>query len=302
MKKLIFDHDLGSDCDDAGAGAIVAKAVKAGDCKVLAVTHAISDPYGQYAMEAIFEYLGVTGIPFGYNLENQKLGTEDYHQCAKYAVEKYFGNRPLPERKSNIKLLRKVLAENNQKDITLLTTGPSVTLFELYRTQGDEISPKSGRELVADNICEFIYTGGNFVSSEVMDWNNRADPESSFAVLNDSPIPITYCGNEIGGCIFTGQILPDQPEDYPLRDCYYLLTNFEDCVRNSWDLVAAYIAIYGPGKYWRVNRGYDVHVNADGQTFYQKGGPHNFISYNVNLEEYIDEIQDMLNDFIAVTK
>lgn len=302
MRKIIFDHDLGSDCDDGGAGAILAKAHRDGKVQVLAVTHAIANPYGQYCMEAIFEYLGVKDVPFGYNLENDKCSDEGYGMSTKVPAEKYYtqNGRPFPERQSNIKLLRRIFAENGgKKDIFFVMTGPLITLHELYRSGPDEISPKTGLELAKENIAQIIIAAGNFQDPEVREWNIRCDAESALAVLNNSPIPILYFGNEVGGCIISGQTLADQPEDYPLRDCYYALNaayQINDCTRNSWDLVVVYYAVYGDTGLWERKDGYFVEVDELGRTKFSPGGIHSYMLPNYAK---IDEIRDLLNQEIA---
>lgn len=303
MKKVLFDHDLGSDCDDGAAGAIFAKAHREGLIRLLGVTHAIANPHGQYCMEAIFEYLGVKDVPFGYNLENDKCGDDGFHIATKSPADRYFTEkgRPFPERKSNIKLLRKILAENGgKKDITLAMTGPFITLHELYKSAPDDISPKTGLELAKENLERIIIAGGNFQSFEVQEWNIRADAESALAVLNNSPIPILFVGNEVGGCIISGQSLAAEPEDYPVRDCYYALNaafGLNACTRNSWDLVVAYYTVYGDTGLWERRDGYEVEVDELGRTKYAPGGIH---SYLVQNYEGVDKIRDIFNDIITV--
>ena len=253
MKKIIFDHDLGSDCDDAGAAAIVIKAHMAGECECLAITHAIGDHHGAYAIKAICEYFGADDIEVGCNRENNKLSTPDYYTCTKYTTEKYFKDRELPYLESNVKILRRIMASNGAKDITLVTTGPLTTIYELYKSGPDDISPKTGRELVQENVAEFICGAGCFNDPNCREWNLRADMESALDVINDPAVPMIFVGNNVGGGIFTGDLLRDFDENYPVRDCYFLLHDWKDCVRNSWDLVTVYYAIYGDRKSTRLN-------------------------------------------------
>ena len=39
MIKLMFDTDMGSDCDDAGALALLHELATLGECEILSVTH-----------------------------------------------------------------------------------------------------------------------------------------------------------------------------------------------------------------------------------------------------------------------
>ncbi|MBE6562847.1 MAG: hypothetical protein E7660_03830 [Ruminococcaceae bacterium] len=285
LKKIIYDHDLGSDCDDAGALAILIKAHKAKRCKALAITCCIADKYSAPCTDAICQYFGVSDIPIGRNLENDKHSAPCYHDCTKVTCEKWYGDKPMPEHESNVKLLRRILAENGKKDITFITTGPLTTVFELFRSGADEISPKSGRELFAENVTEFVCGAGNFTGDRAnREWNIRADSESAVEVINRPATPITFVGNNVGGCIFTGNKLPDCDERYPVRECYYLLWNYENCVRNSWDLVTVYYGIYGGGGFWDVAKGYDVTVNALGQTRFSEGGIHSYLYQSASSE------------------
>ena len=44
MEKIILDTDMGCDCDDVGALALVCGAHKRGEAALLGVTHAIDNP------------------------------------------------------------------------------------------------------------------------------------------------------------------------------------------------------------------------------------------------------------------
>lgn len=292
IKKIIYDHDLGSDCDDAGAIAILVKAHKAGRCRALAITNCIGDHYGAYCTGAICEYFGVSDIEIGCNRENDKLSDSSYHHCTKTTAEKWYNGREYPEYESNVKLLRRIFANNNKKDITFVTTGPLTTVFELFKSGADEISDKSGRELFIENVAEFVCGAGNFTGdTQNREWNLRADPESALEVVNKPAVPMTFVGNNVGGGIFTGNRLPDVDEKYPVRECYYLLWDYERCDRNSWDLVTIYYAIYGGAGLWDVKEGYGVEINELGQTRFWEGGPHSFI-YQAASNELITSLLD----------
>lgn len=295
MKKIIYDHDFGADCDDGGAGAMLAKAHRDGRVKVLAVTQAIANPYGQYCMEAIFDYLGVSGIPFGYNLENSKFSGDAYHLCTKSPAEKYYAakNKPFPEQQSGIRLLRKVLSENNRKDITLVTTGMLTTIYGLCLSGPDDISSKTGLELLAENIEEYVLTGANFESEDVREYNVRADIEAGMYVVNQAPFPITYVGSEVGFYIISGQILADQPEDYPLREAFYAVNEGKDCTRFSWDQAAMHYAIFGTGDFWEVHRNIHVSIDSEGHTFFRTGGKDSYLSFD---HKHIDRLREIFNE------
>lgn len=296
MKKMIYDHDFGSDCDDGAAGAMLAKAEKEGLTKTLAITHEVSNPYGQYCMEAIFEYLGVKGIPFAYNLDNTKFSEDAYHGCTKRAAEKYYieQGRPFPERKiGNLRLLRSVLASNAAKDITLVSTGMLTNIRDLCLSGPDDISPKTGIELLRENIAEYVMMGANFERPDVREWNVRADIEAGMYVVNEAPLPITFAGSEVGYYIISGQILADQPEDYPLREAFYAVNGYKDCTRFSWDQSGMHYAIYGTCGLWKLHENVSVSIDGEGHTFYREGGPHRYLVLD---HGNIDRFRTIFND------
>ena len=179
MKKIILDHDLGSDCDDAAAAAIAIKSHKNGTCKVLAITQSIGSHYGSYAIQALCEYFDVSDIPIGINVESDLNDDDGFATCTKFTTEKYFKGRVLPRLEGNTRLLRKILAENGKKDITFVTTGPLTTVSELFKTRADDISEKSGLQLFKENVVEFVCGVGNVHDPNNREWNIRADPTSA---------------------------------------------------------------------------------------------------------------------------
>ena len=58
IKKVIFDTDIGGDCDDAGALAIIHRAEQRGLVKLLAVTVSTGDPWAPACADAINRYYG----------------------------------------------------------------------------------------------------------------------------------------------------------------------------------------------------------------------------------------------------
>ena len=57
-KKIIFDTDIGGDCDDAGALALLHRLCDLGEAELLATTHCFSSPYVAGCLDAINTYYG----------------------------------------------------------------------------------------------------------------------------------------------------------------------------------------------------------------------------------------------------
>jgi len=63
--RLILDTDIGCDCDDAGAMAVMNALADFGECEILAVTHCTSREDGAGCIDAINTYYGRGNIPVG---------------------------------------------------------------------------------------------------------------------------------------------------------------------------------------------------------------------------------------------
>ena len=53
MTKILFDTDIGGDCDDAGALAMLHRLCDLGECELLAVTACYASPYVAGCIDAI---------------------------------------------------------------------------------------------------------------------------------------------------------------------------------------------------------------------------------------------------------
>ena len=63
--KIILDTDMGPDCDDAGALALLHKLEKLGEAEILAVMHCTSSIWGPGCIDAINTYYKRPDIPIG---------------------------------------------------------------------------------------------------------------------------------------------------------------------------------------------------------------------------------------------
>ena len=132
MKKLIFDTDIGGDCDDAGALAIIHSAVNSGEAELLAVTISTRDPWAPACADAINRYYGHT-VPIGL-CSKAPMGdptmAEFLERYGKHIAEN-FENEYLPKPvecsmcgktkapEGAVGLMRRILANNRGTKITL---------------------------------------------------------------------------------------------------------------------------------------------------------------------------------------
>src|SRR5436190_19087187 len=63
--RIIFDTDMETDCDDAGALAVLHSLADNGECEILATVVSVRDPNSAATVDAINTYRGRATLPLG---------------------------------------------------------------------------------------------------------------------------------------------------------------------------------------------------------------------------------------------
>lgn len=236
-RKIILDTDIGPDCDDCGALAILDTYHRDGKIDLLGVTHCTSDLLSTNVIAAIHDHFGVH-TPIG-----QTTRTDFLTGLTKYTEpvsRLYLENHPAPQYEPALPLLRRLLADN--RDVTMVFIGPLNDMMELLLSPADEISPLDGIALVAQSVERVIVMGGNFENFRHGEYNIACDVPAAQCMSEKCPVPIVYCGFEAGEHVMTGTTLVNCPDTHPVKRAYqyYLDGKFQ---RNSWDLVTVYYAV-----------------------------------------------------------
>ena len=288
VKDFVYDHDLGSDCDDGGAIAMLLNAHRDGYCRILAITSCVFNPYASYCVKLLCEYFGVDDVEIGVNTERDTLSDEGWYQCSKSQAEKYYTERgrEFPKFESNIPLIRRCLAKS-RGDVTLASTGALTTLLPLMESGADEYSPLKGVELFREKVGHYICGGGNFPMG-LQESNFLCDPEAVDKVINTylKDYPMTFVGAEVAGGTFSGIVMmQDKYRDYVLRDIY--LHHRADCNHNSWDLGVIHYSVFGTSYgYFRLEKGYTVEpYGVDGCMRLYRGGVQDYVVRCVPFDE-----------------
>ena len=160
--RIIFDTDIGGDCDDAGALAMLHRLCDKGEAELLAVTHCFSTPFVAGCIDAINQFYGRV-VPVGVNYEIRHEGRGTYAGAlAEYCPNRYppetFGtDKAAPD---TLEVLRRTLANEEDGSVTLVGTGMLHSMARLLRSGADEISPLTGKELAERPEVKKAYLGG----------------------------------------------------------------------------------------------------------------------------------------------
>ena len=289
MKKIIFDTDIGGDCDDAGALAIIHSAVKRGEAELLAVTVSTRDPWAMACADAINRYYGNI-VPIGLcdrAPHGDPTMAEFLERYGKHIAEN-FENEYLPrpaecsmcggvkQPERAVSLMRRTLAAGKGDKITLVVVGSCLNLAALIESKGDEASDLTGLELIEAKVDKVVLMGGNF-DVETPEYNIKTDIGSAKTVFEKCPVPVYISHFDVGLRVMSGgRMLEEAYREAsegellknPAAESYRFHVGGK---RHSWDPIAAFYAIYGACGAFSDERRGRVTVEDDGVTRFAEG-------------------------------
>jgi len=296
MTDIILDTDMGGDCDDVGALALLHVLANRGETRILGVTHDTSLRCGAAAIDIINRFYG-RETEIGVYKGADFLSGKNYDKYVTALYEKFgsaYGDR---ERAAEaVAFIRKLLTRSDGK-VKLLGIGHHNNFAALLKSEPDENSPLCGAELIKAKIEEVILMAGLFGESEGWkgaEYNIKQDVASSRFFIADCPAPITFIDFKIGYKVETFKKLMDCTGDgNPVAMAYRLWTG--GAARSSWDPIAVLYAAHGlNGIFSRVGKGV-VTVTEEGITSFthDENGNHSYLLSNLPdeaLAEYIDDL------------
>ena len=312
--KLIFDTDIGGDCDDAGALALIHRLCDKGEAELLAVTHCFNSPYFAGCIDAINRFYG-REVPIGINYsdtpaENPRgvYAGELCDQCPNSYPPALHGTKDGPM--DTLELLRKTLANAEDNSITLVATGALHSMARLALSEPDAISPLSGKELIAKKLHRTVVMGGRFFESWPMVLYESGDPthhimtweynikfsgyENARAVFENWSGPLVLSSYEIGSYIVTmvGYASRAKAGD-PVALAYQI--HNQDTGRCSWDHTAVLEAVR-PGAYWNLHEFGKISVDTELVTHWQ-ADPNSKHTYLLPKTDYA-QIRQVIDDLL----
>lgn len=226
IPTVIFDTDIGSDCDDAGAMATMHALADAGELRILGVIFSSGRvKYGVGVCDAINTYYGRGNLPLGQYKRDDVGDPTDSYSSAIATNTARFGHDVVDDAPELVSVYRKLLASQPDHSVTLLTVGHPHGLVHLMRDQ-------QGMELIRTKVTRWVAMG-------MGGWNFEQCGMAAYCqeLLQRWPLPfyISPAGEEI---ITGNRLLPKTPETNPVREAYRLWRTALKDGRSSWDQVA----------------------------------------------------------------
>ena len=306
---VIFDTDMGSDCDDVGALAILHEYVNQGRARLLGCIYSSGKvPFGAGIIDAINTYFGRPDIPIGADQEEAFGDPEDKMDAGKLARDTAaFGhdivsNSDVPDQ---TQVTRQLLVAQDDSSITYITVGHTKALYELLQSEPDSLSPLTGMELAQQKIKRWVALGGLSANKSQAygskDWNffrNGTQAYTDF-LLENFPRPV-YLINA-GRDVLTGQSLVHSDKGSIVRTAYRdWLWKVEKKTltdgRPSWDLAAVCFAVEGQGSFFETPERGTLHFDVEEGSIWekQKKGKHFYVNQkhgvSLSFSKYLNSL------------
>lgn len=295
--KIILDTDMGPDYDDVGALAFLHAMADSGQAEILATVSCNKHELVAPSIDVINTYFGRPGIPVGApKTAGVNLGSSQH--WADSIVAKYpHVLKSTGDAADAVGVYRKILSEQPDNSVTIVTIGFLTNLNNLLNSQPDNISPLSGKELVLKKVTGLISMAGKFPSGS--EFNVYMDSTASINVFNNWPGEIIFTGFEIGWEIRTGlRLMKSDVKNSPVKDVFRIsipLSAEDKDGRMSWDETAVLIAVYGTNGFFDTVRGRII-VNPDGSNSWEDNseGKHLYVKQKMKVSEMAAFIENRM--------
>lgn len=267
--KIFFDTDMETDCDDAGALAVLHTLADRGECEILATVVSVRDPASAATVDAINIHYGRPGLPIGMVKGAGVLAKSSYvSRIAAEFPHRFKAGGDVPDATL---IYRDVLEKQPDHSVVIVTVGYVTnlrTLMELPASDGH----RSGLDLIKTKVAKWICMGGNFVGHPPRDdlklgnVNFQRDAASALQVIPRWPMPLVFVGREIGSVpsgLAVGECLAQTPAGNPVRRAYEHYFGGKLKNRHVADLVTVLYAVRGLRDYWDIENRGSMDLRAD---------------------------------------
>ncbi len=296
--KIIFDTDMGPDYDDIGAIALLHAFANQGKIEILATVSSDAHKDIPGTIEVYNKYFKRGDIPVGQTYSPLAPNFTAANNWNEQIIKKFEPALLNKKYESSVSIYRKVLAEQLDNSVTIVTVGFMTNISDLLQSKADKYSNLTGIELLEKKVKNWVAMAGGFPQGR--EFNIHEDAESGVYAFDHFPKPILFTGFEIGDKIKTGGKIAEQKlESSPVSVGYQinLVSYAKEAVkaRSSWDQTAVLIAAENPEKYFYLSGPGTMKTEKDGSNYWEPSaqGKHKFIIHKYpykKLEEVIDKL------------
>lgn len=278
---LIFDTDIGNDCDDVLAMGVIHALQSRGECELLALTITKDNKWAAPFTDAINTFYGRGDIPIGVCRSGVTTDDGKFNVLAKQSDNYPHDLKSGEDAPAAVAVLRETLAAQTDGSVVIAQVGFSTNLANLLKSEADDISPLSGNELVQQKVRLLSIMAGAFTPITIGDgepfehreYNVVMDIDSARKLSSDWPTPIVWSGFEIGLNLAYpyDSIVNDYgyAEYHPLSEAYKAYTEPQHN-RPTWDLTSVLYAVRPERGYFDLSPPGRVSVDENGVTTFKE--------------------------------
>jgi inosine-uridine nucleoside N-ribohydrolase len=243
-------------------------------------------------IDAFCRYNGVEDMPIGYVYNGVNPYPEAGDYIGKTLDTLINGQHVLSPRRTisdaipqAYKLYRQLLSQAADSSVVFIAVGPYTNVARLLNSMGDEFSPLTGVELIAQKVKYLSVMGGSFYDDAFnnLEFNVLQDVEASKILFSKWPTPVFASGFDIGSRILypATSVLNDFAggEANPLCISYktYLPMPYD---RQTWDLTSVLYAIEPADSHFGLSDAGIITVAEDGRTGFEPNpaGRHHYLT------------------------
>ncbi|GHT45259.1 nucleoside hydrolase [Planctomycetales bacterium] len=288
--RFIFDTDIGNDIDDTMALAVIHALQNRAECELLAVTVTKDNRYAAPMAAVVNQFYGRLNIPIAivkngpakedgsYNRQVLELKDDAGNPRYSYTLP------PVDQLPEAVSYLRKRLAAEPDGSVVLVQVGFFTNFARLLETPGDDISPLTGKELIAKKVRLLSLMASNINGNK--EYNVDQDIPSAKKMIAEWPTEMVFSGFEIGAAVqYPAKSMQDDynyVKYHPVKDAYRFYKGSLDKNTPAFDLTSVLYAVRPDRGYFDLSPKGTVKVNDDGTTTFEKSedGKHRFLIVN----------------------
>lgn len=247
---ILFDTDMTTDCDDAGAMAVLHALADRGECEILATVTSVPDPNALATVDAINRYRGRADLPLGgVKVGGVKMTSKFTGRLAREFPHRVASGPDFPDA---VDVYREILTHQPDHSVVLVTVGYLTNVNRFLQLPG-------GTELARAKVARWVCMGGNFIGDPPQDdlslgnVNFQRDAASAYHAIHHWPGEIVFAGREVCSVpsgLAIGSALVKTPADNPVRRAYEHYFGGTARDRHVADLAAVLYAVRGLTDCW----------------------------------------------------
>ena len=281
IKNYIIDTDIGGDCDDTIALAMLNIACKNKTARMLAATHSTNIRYGCACIKAINNYYG-NDCPIG----ACKHGKEKWYQDT-YAtkVAKKFCDEGYENYQDADKVIEDTLKAQTDSSVYFICVGPLTNI-------GSFLNTSERIELFNRKVKKMYIMGGQYWGNEpIKEYNISHDIEASRKLLNLYIKDAVFIDFFLGSLVKTGQKLTDinNPVCFSFKE-------YGTNARESWDPITVLYALEENSDLFSKSPSGTLKLDDNGITVFEENHKGKHVFLKMNCEPEI--ISEIINNYL----